>query len=285
MKQAIMRKIAVRGSIQADIYFIISFPNQNESDMLRASGLLKHRATQGLVSAIALETEPSAAFFCRCDASYGPLAGVSARRHYSFHSSSSSSPSLSIWRRKKEMGKEGLFVIHQLKRLGFGPKFDHFMRTHVTRLLRTDLLAVLAELQRQDNVSLSMKIYEVVRKEIWYHPDMFFYRDMLMMLARKKMVEETRHVWADLKSEAVRFDQHTYGDIIRAFTDGGLPELAMEIYDEMRGSPDPPLSLPYRVILKGLIPFPVLREKVKADFLELFPNVIVYDPPGDFDEE
>ncbi|KAH0454790.1 hypothetical protein IEQ34_016714 [Dendrobium chrysotoxum] len=183
------------------------------------------------------------------------------------------------------MGKEGLFVIHQLKRLGSGPRLDHFMRTHVSRLLRTDLLAVLAELQRQDNISLSMKIYEVARKEIWYHPDMFFYRDMLMMLARNKREEETRQVWADLRSEAVRFDQHTYGDIVRAFTDGGLPALAMEFYDEMRSSPDPPLSLPFRVILKGLIPFPELRERVKADFLELFPNMIIYDPPEDFDDE
>lgn len=183
------------------------------------------------------------------------------------------------------MGKEGLFVVHQLKRLRSGPQFDQFMKTHVTRLLRTDLLAVLAELQRQDNVSLSMKVYEAVRKEIWYHPDMFFYRDMLMMLARNRREEETRHVWADLSSEAVRFDQHTYGDLVRAFTDGGLPNVAMEIYGEMRSSPDPPLLLPFRVILKGLIRFPALREKVKADFLGLFPGAMVYDLPEDFDGE
>ncbi|KAK8946538.1 Pentatricopeptide repeat-containing protein [Platanthera zijinensis] len=208
--------------------------------MLRAPGLLKHRATKGFVLALALETDPSPPFLSRCDAGDRPLAGASLLRHHFIHSPSSSRPSLSIWRRKKEMGKEGLFVIHQLKRLRSGPQFDQFMRTHVTRLLRTDLLAVLAELLRQDNISLSMKVYEAVRKEIWYHPDMFFYRDMLMMLARNKGEEETRRVWADLRSEAVRFDQHTYGDIVRAFTDGGLPHLAMEIYGEMRSSPTLP---------------------------------------------
>ncbi|KAJ6818745.1 putative LRR receptor-like serine/threonine-protein kinase [Iris pallida] len=91
--------------------------------------------------------------------------------------------------------------------------------------------------------------------------------------------EEARQVWADLRSEEVLFDQHTYGDIVRAFTDGGLLDLAMEFYDEMRSSPDPPLSLPFRVMLKGLIPYPELREKMKEDFLELFPNMIIYDPP------
>lgn len=106
-----------------------------------------------------------------------------------------------------------------------------------------------------------------------------------MMLARNKKEEEARQVWADLRGEEVRFDQHTYGDIVRAFSDGGLPSLAMEFYEEMRSSPDPPLSLPFRVILKGLIPYPELREKIKDDFLELFPDMIVYDPPEDlFDE-
>lgn len=134
-------------------------------------------------------------------------------------------------------------------------------------------------------LALILQLYDVVRKEIWYRPDMYFYRDMLMMLARNKKVDETKRVWEDLKREEVLFDQHTFGDIVRAFLDGGLPAEAMEIYDEMRRSPDPPLSLPYRVILKGLLPYPELREKVKDDFLELFPGMIVYDPPEDLFED
>lgn len=106
-----------------------------------------------------------------------------------------------------------------------------------------------------------------------------------MMLARNKKLEETKQVWAHLKSEEVRIDQHTYGDIVRAYLDGGLPALAMELYEDMRNSPDPPLSLPFRVMLKGLIPYPELREKVKEDFLELFPGMIVYDPPEDLPDE
>ncbi|KAK6144089.1 hypothetical protein DH2020_020909 [Rehmannia glutinosa] len=183
-----------------------------------------------------------------------------------------SSPSLSIWRRKKEMGKEGLMVAKELKRLQCHPlRFERFMKTHVSRLLKSDLVAVLVEFQRQNLVSLSMKLYDVVRKETWYRPDMFFYRDMLMMLARNKKVDEARTVWGDLKREEVLFDQHTFGDLIRAFLDSGLPDEAMRIYDEMRCSPDPPLSLPFRVILKGLIPYPELREKVKDDFWNSFP--------------
>ncbi|XP_044478858.1 pentatricopeptide repeat-containing protein At1g62350-like [Mangifera indica] len=197
-----------------------------------------------------------------------------------------SSPSLSIWRRKKEMSKEGLMVAKELKRVQSHPlRLERFIKSHVSRLLKSDLVSVLAEFQRQDQVFLCMKLYDLVRREIWYRPDMFFYRDMLMMLARNKKVNEAKWVWEDLKREEVLFDQHTFGDIVRAFLDSGLPSEAMDIYDEMRRSPDPPISLPFRVILKGLIPYPELREKVKDDFLELFPDMIVYDPPEDLFED
>ncbi|KAK4760534.1 hypothetical protein SAY87_005427 [Trapa incisa] len=222
--------------------------------------------------------------------SYQQSGGLSpappAQQAASYVANSASSPSLSIWRRKKEMGKEGLIVAKELKRLQKNPvRLDRFIKSNISRLLKSDLVSVVAELQRQDQVFLCMKLYDVVRKEIWYRPDMFFYRDMLMTLARNKSVDETKRVWEDLKSEGVLFDQHTFGDIVRAFSDGGLPSEAMEIYDEMRRSPDPPLSLPFRVILKGLIPYPELREKVKDDFLELFPGMIVYDPPEDLFED
>ncbi|KAL4275415.1 hypothetical protein AHAS_Ahas20G0104900 [Arachis hypogaea] len=214
------------------------------------------------------------------------LATRTALHPRQFVSGSASKPSLSIWRRKKEMGKEALIAAKELKRLRSDPlRLDRFVASHVSRLLKSDLVAVLAEFQRQDQVFLSMKLYDIVRKEIWYRPDMFFYRDMLMMLARNKRVEEAKRVWQDLESEHVLFDQHTFGDIIRAFLDSGLLSEAMDIYEKMRQSPEPPLSLPFRVILKGLLPYPELREKVKDDFLEIFPDMIIYDPPEDLFED
>lgn len=184
------------------------------------------------------------------------------------------------------MSKEALIAAKELKRLQSNSiRLERFILSHVSRLLKSDLVSVLAEFQRQNLVFLSMKLYDVVRKEIWYRPDMFFYRDMLMMLARNRKVDESRQVWEDLKREEVLFDQHTFGDLVRAYLDSELPSEAMDIYDEMRRSPDSPLSLPFRVILKGLIPYPELREKVKDDFLELFPDMIVYDPPEDLFED
>ena len=92
-------------------------------------------------------------------------AGAAGELHQRLCSTAApSSPSLSIWRRKEEMGKEGLMAVAQLKRLAALPpagghqRLAQYMQLHVSRLLRTDLLAVLAELLRQDHVLLSMKV-------------------------------------------------------------------------------------------------------------------------------
>ena len=74
-------------------------------------------------------------------------------------SGGASSPSLSIWRRKKEIGKEGLLVAKELKRLRSDPvRLDRYIRSSVSRLLKSDLVAVLAEFQRQNQVFLCIKV-------------------------------------------------------------------------------------------------------------------------------
>ncbi|KAH9309165.1 hypothetical protein KI387_037076 [Taxus chinensis] len=201
--------------------------------------------------------------------------------------SSSGIGNLSLWRGKKKiLGREGLLVVQEMKRFKKNnERIQKFMKSHVSRLLKSDLLSVLAEFQRQDEVFLALKIYNVVRKEIWYKPDKPFYRDMLFTLARNKKREEAMIVWQDMKGEEIHLDQHTYGDIVRAFLDNESPSVAMKIYEEMRESLDPPLELPYRVILKGLLPYPALRDKVKQDFQELFPDIQINDIPEEiFDE-
>jgi len=47
----------------------------------------------------------------------------------------------------------------------------------------------------------------------------------------------------------------------------------------MKNSPEPPEEQPFRILLKGLLPHPLLRNRVKQDFEELFPQKHIYDPP------
>lgn len=64
-----------------------------------------------------------------------------------------------LWRGKKLIGKEALFVIQGLKRFKDDEeKLDRFIKTHVSRLLKLDMIAVLGELERQEEVSLAIKV-------------------------------------------------------------------------------------------------------------------------------
>jgi len=64
-----------------------------------------------------------------------------------------------LWRGKKLIGKEALFVILGLKRIQDDEeKLAQFIKKHVLRLLKLDLIAVLTELERQEEVALALKV-------------------------------------------------------------------------------------------------------------------------------
>ncbi|RYR23040.1 hypothetical protein Ahy_B03g068314 isoform B [Arachis hypogaea] len=221
-----------------------------------------------------------------------------------------------LWRGKKLIGKEALFVIQGLKRF----KDDHdklhkFIKNHVLRLLKLDLIAVLTELERQEEVSLALtvsfsfsifssihsfivllvargvcsvgltsmlanfQVFKVTQKQDWYIPDKYLYKDLIIALARAKKMDEVMEMWESMKKENLYPDSQTYTEVIRGFLKYGSPADAMNVYEDMKNSPDPPEELPFRILLKGLLPHPLLRNKVKQDFEEIFPDSSIYDPP------
>lgn len=64
-----------------------------------------------------------------------------------------------LWRGKKLIGKEALFVILGMKRFKDDEeKLEKFIKSHVLRLLKMDMIAVLTELERQEEVSLAVMV-------------------------------------------------------------------------------------------------------------------------------
>ncbi|KAM7256451.1 hypothetical protein ACFE04_012192 [Oxalis oulophora] len=185
-----------------------------------------------------------------------------------------------LWRGKKLIGKEALFVIMGLKRFKDDEeKLQKFIKTHVLRLLKMDMIAVLTELERQEETTLAVKIFEIIQKQDWYEPDVFVYKDLIISLARCKKMDEAMRLWENMRKEELFPDSQSYTEVIRGFLRDGSPGDAMNIYEDMLKSPDPPEELPFRILLKGLLPHPLLRNKVKKDFEELFPEKHAYDPP------
>ncbi|KAF3951921.1 hypothetical protein CMV_022477 [Castanea mollissima] len=185
-----------------------------------------------------------------------------------------------LWRGKKLIGKEALFVILGLKRFKDDEeKLEKFIKTHVLRLLKMDLIAVLSELERQEEVALAVKVFKVIRKQDWYRPDPYLYKDLIIALAKCQKMDDAMQLWEDMRKENLFPDSQTYTEMIRGFLRHGSPADAMNIYEDMTKSPEPPEELPFRILLKGLLPHPLLRNRVKQDFEALFPERHVYDPP------
>jgi pentatricopeptide repeat protein len=122
-------------------------------------------------------------------------------------------------------------------------------------------------------------MFRIIQKEDWYKPDVYMYKDLITALAKCKKMDEAMEIWGNMRDEKLFPDSQTYAEVIRGFLRYGSPSDAMNIYEDMKRSPDPPEELPFRVLLKGLLPHPLLRNRVKQDFEELFPERHIYDPP------
>lgn len=123
------------------------------------------------------------------------------------------------------------------------------------------------------------QMFWVIKKQDWYRPDVYLYKDLIIALAKSKKMDEAMQLWDSMRKENLYPDSQTYTEVIRGFLRNGSPADAMNIFEDMKQSPDPPEELPFRILLKGLLPHPLLRNKVKQDFEEIFPDQRIYDPP------
>ncbi|KAJ8530767.1 hypothetical protein K7X08_023648 [Anisodus acutangulus] len=114
-----------------------------------------------------------------------------------------------LWRGKKLIGKEALFVILGLKRFKDDEeKVDKFVKTHVLRLLKMDMITVLNELERQEEVSHAVKVFWVIQKQAWYQPDVYLYKDLIIALARRRKMDDAMKLWERLSKTLRRFFQN-----------------------------------------------------------------------------
>ena len=126
---------------------------------------------------------------------------------------------------------------------------------------------------------IEFQVFRVFQKQDWYKPDVYLYKDLIIALAKCKKMDNAMQLWESMRKEDLFPDYQTYTEVIRGFLRHGSPADAMNIYEDMKKSPDPPEELPFRILLKGFLPHPLLRNRVKQDFEEIFPDRHVYDPP------
>ncbi|KAL2456871.1 Vacuolar sorting protein 9 (VPS9) domain [Forsythia ovata] len=186
-----------------------------------------------------------------------------------------------MWR-TRVLSTEAIQAVQSLKLAQKSPsRLEQVFSNKLNRLLKADLLDVLAELQRQNELDLSLKVFNFVRKELWYEPDLTLFNDMLMMLGRNKMIEIAEQIFLELRNESLEPDTRTYTEMIGAYFKVEMVKKAVETYELMKASGSAPDKLTLTILIRNLekVGEEALAATLKKECTEYF------DYPEKFIEE
>ncbi|XP_058077221.1 pentatricopeptide repeat-containing protein At1g62350-like [Magnolia sinica] len=179
-----------------------------------------------------------------------------------------------LWRTAHDMSSEAMQASRALRlassRLEKAQdKISAVFKAQISRLLKSDVLALLAHLQRSDSCDLAIQVFEYARKESWYIPDVMLFYDMLYMLGRNKMVEEAEYYFLQLK-EGLTPDTRIYTEMIGAYMEVGMVDKAMDMYGTMKECGCRPTELTLTVLSRNLMRFgrDELVGVIKGDVIE-----------------
>lgn len=120
------------------------------------------------------------------------------------------------------------------------------------RLIKADLVAVLAELDRQNEWEIALQVFEFMRKEDSFRLDVSLYGDVIRMLGRNRLIEIAEQIFSKLKQEGLLPDTRVYTEMIGAYLKVGMVEKAMDLYNQMKDSGCNPDRLTLIILLRNL---------------------------------
>ncbi|XP_020526494.1 pentatricopeptide repeat-containing protein At3g46870 isoform X2 [Amborella trichopoda] len=96
------------------------------------------------------------------------------------------------------------------------------------------------------------KVFEDVRKEYWYKPQVSLYADMIAVLARNGSFEKVKLLFSDLKMEILEGDIEGFNGLLRTFIEFGMAGAATECYHLMRKVQCEPDKSTFMILINGL---------------------------------
>ncbi|MQM13752.1 hypothetical protein Taro_046676 [Colocasia esculenta] len=131
-------------------------------------------------------------------------------------------------------------------------KLDDVFASRVARLLKADLVAVLAELQRQNEWEIALRVFQFIREEVWYKPDLSLYSDMIFMMGKNRLIGIAEELFSELREEGLQPDTRAYTEMIGAFLQVDRVEKAMGMYKLMKESGLTPSELTFTILIRNL---------------------------------
>uniref|UniRef100_A0A1D1Z180 Pentatricopeptide repeat-containing protein At3g46870 n=1 Tax=Anthurium amnicola TaxID=1678845 RepID=A0A1D1Z180_9ARAE len=163
----------------------------------------------------------------------------------------------------RNLSIEAIHAVQALKRVrilggrggcsGGGPtSLDCVMESKVRRLIKSDMMAVLGELQQQNQAFLALQVFEEVRRENWYQPKLSVYVDMITVLARNGLLKQIELVCSFLKMESWGPDTEGFNSLLRTLLDFGFIHTTMDCFRLMKLWESDPDESTFRILINGL---------------------------------
>ncbi|KAD6453017.1 hypothetical protein E3N88_07722 [Mikania micrantha] len=151
------------------------------------------------------------------------------------------------------LSTEAIQAVQSLKLAAKNPsKLQHVFNSKINRLLKDDLLDAFAELQRQQQLDLALKVFEFMRNEAWYEPDHSLYGDLMLMFGKKKLIDQVEKLFSELTEEGLKPDTRVCTELIGAYLKVEMIEKAMETYESMKTLGCIPDELTLTIMIRNL---------------------------------
>lgn len=169
--------------------------------------------------------------------------------------------------RGRNLSIEAIQAIQALKRVskalivhegggggGGRESLETVFRSKIRRLIKFDMMAVLEELQKQNEPYLALKVFGEIREEHWYIPQFSVYSDMIRVLASCKLLKEVEQVLVNLQSEKKTFKSDIIGfnHLLMTLIEFGFLESAMDCFRRMQAWGLEPDKSTFSMLIKHL---------------------------------
>ncbi|XP_072979057.1 protein THYLAKOID ASSEMBLY 8, chloroplastic [Typha angustifolia] len=181
--------------------------------------------------------------------------------------------------RGRTLSSEAIFAVQSLKRASASSSATSSLAAAdvtLRRLLKSDLLAALAELQRQGQWHLALKVFSFARQEPWYNPaDFALYAEMAAAMARCGAGDQVDALVDEMLEEKERSGGFSPKDdvwkltrLIRVLIAAGRGEAVRRVYEGMRKGGCVGDEYLFRVLMNGLRKLGELKaaDVVQRDF-------------------
>ncbi|KAK4267429.1 hypothetical protein QN277_024211 [Acacia crassicarpa] len=133
---------------------------------------------------------------------------------------------------------EAIQAVQTLKRLHRTkpPNVDDLVSKNLSRLIKSDLMAVLKELLRQDRCALALRAFSALRTE--YKAELSLYAEIVKALARNGMAEDVDRLIVEMEESEGGIECEDKGlvELIKAVIGAERRESTVRIYGMMKKS-------------------------------------------------